>query len=105
MRPFTRSKKALKDGGDKISDDEKKAASEAVAAVKTAMSGDDREDIERKTQALEAGIDGAAAENVRAVGRRAPVAGATLAVRAVTRKKPKDDVAGCRVRRGQGKRP
>jgi len=45
--------KALKDGGDKISDDEKKAASEAVAAVKTAMSGDDREDIERKTQALE----------------------------------------------------
>jgi molecular chaperone DnaK len=45
--------KALKDAGDKVSDDEKKAASEAVAAVKTAMSGDDREDIERKTQALE----------------------------------------------------
>jgi molecular chaperone DnaK len=45
--------KALKDVGDKISDDEKKAASEAVAAVRTAMSGDDREDIESKTQALE----------------------------------------------------
>jgi molecular chaperone DnaK len=45
--------KALKDVGDKISEDEKKSASEAVAAVKTAMSGDDREDIERKTQALE----------------------------------------------------
>jgi molecular chaperone DnaK len=45
--------KALKDVGDKVSDDEKKAASEAVAAVKTAMSGDDREEIERKTQALE----------------------------------------------------
>jgi molecular chaperone DnaK len=45
--------KALKDAGDKVSEDEKKAASEAVAAVKTAMSGDDREDIERKTQALE----------------------------------------------------
>jgi len=45
--------KALKDAGDKISEDEKKAATEAVAAVKTAMSGDDREDIERKTQALE----------------------------------------------------
>jgi molecular chaperone DnaK len=45
--------KALKDVGDKISDDEKKAANEAVAAVKTAMSSDDREDIERKTQALE----------------------------------------------------
>jgi molecular chaperone DnaK len=45
--------KALADGGDKISDDEKKAATESIAAVKAAMSGDDREDIERKTQALE----------------------------------------------------
>jgi molecular chaperone DnaK len=45
--------KALKDLGDKISEDEKKAASEAVAAVKTAMAGDDRDDIERKTTALE----------------------------------------------------
>jgi molecular chaperone DnaK len=45
--------KALKDVGDKVSDDEKKAASEALAAVKTAMSGDDREAIESKTQALE----------------------------------------------------
>jgi molecular chaperone DnaK len=45
--------KALKDGGDKVSEDEKKAATEAIEAVKTAMSGDDREEIERKTQALE----------------------------------------------------
>lgn len=45
--------KALKDVGDKVSDDEKKAANEAIAAVKTAMGGDDREDIEAKTQALE----------------------------------------------------
>jgi molecular chaperone DnaK len=45
--------KALKEVGDKISDEEKTAASDAVAAVKTAMSGDDREDIETKTQALE----------------------------------------------------
>ena len=45
--------KALKDAGDKISEDEKKAATEAVAAVRTAMSGDDREEIESKTQALE----------------------------------------------------
>jgi molecular chaperone DnaK len=45
--------KALKDVGDKISDDEKKSATAAVAAVKKAMSGDDREDIESKTQALE----------------------------------------------------
>jgi molecular chaperone DnaK len=45
--------KALADGGDKVSEEEKKAAAESIAAVKTAMSGDDREDIERKTQALE----------------------------------------------------
>jgi molecular chaperone DnaK len=45
--------KALKDAGDKVSEDEKKAAVEAVAAVKTAISGDDRDDIEAKTQALE----------------------------------------------------
>jgi molecular chaperone DnaK len=45
--------KALKDVGDKISDDQKKTATDAVAAVKSAMSGDDREDIERKTTELE----------------------------------------------------
>jgi len=45
--------KALKDAGDKVSEDEKKAATEALAAVRTAMSGDDREEIEGKTQALE----------------------------------------------------
>jgi molecular chaperone DnaK len=45
--------KALKDVGDKIGDDQKKTAADAVAAVKTAMSGDDREDIERKTTELE----------------------------------------------------
>src|ERR1700722_5263860 len=45
--------KALKDVGDKISDDQKKSAADAVAAVKTAMSGDDREEIERKTTELE----------------------------------------------------
>jgi molecular chaperone DnaK len=45
--------KALKDAGDKVSDDEKKAATEAIEAVRAAMSGDDREEIERKTQALE----------------------------------------------------
>src|SRR5580693_8669412 len=40
--------KALKDVGDKVSEDEKKAATAAIAGVKTAMSGDDREDIETK---------------------------------------------------------
>jgi molecular chaperone DnaK len=45
--------KALKDVGEKASDDQKKAAGDAVAAVKTAMSGDDREEIEKKTTELE----------------------------------------------------
>jgi molecular chaperone DnaK len=45
--------KALKDVGDKVADDQKKTATDALAAVKTAMSGDDREDIERKTTELE----------------------------------------------------
>ncbi len=45
--------KAIKDNGDKIPDDQKKAATEAVSAVKTAMSGDDREEIERRTTELE----------------------------------------------------
>jgi molecular chaperone DnaK len=45
--------KALKDAGDKVSDDEKKTATEAVAALKAAMAGDDREAIDSKTQALE----------------------------------------------------
>jgi molecular chaperone DnaK len=45
--------KAIKDAGDKISEEEKKTATESIAAVKSAVSGDDREDIERKTQALE----------------------------------------------------
>ncbi len=45
--------KALADGGEKISEDEKKSAADSIAAVKAAMASDDREDIERKTQALE----------------------------------------------------
>jgi len=45
--------KAIKDLGDKLSDDEKRAATEAVASVRAAMAGDDREDIETKTAALE----------------------------------------------------
>ncbi len=60
--------KALKDVGDKISDDEKKAANDAVAAVKTAMSGDDREAIESQDPGARAGIDRADAEDVRTVG-------------------------------------
>jgi len=77
--------KALKDVGDKISEDEKKAASEAVAAVKTAMSGDDREDIERKTQALEQAST-ALLQKMYEQSAAAPAPGATPAEQAVTRK-------------------
>jgi molecular chaperone DnaK len=45
--------KALADAGSKVSDDEKKAATEAIAAVKAAMASEILDDIERKTQALE----------------------------------------------------
>src|SRR5258708_26396773 len=45
--------KALKDVGDKVSDDEKKTATEAIEAVPAGMSGDDREEIGHKTQAPE----------------------------------------------------
>jgi molecular chaperone DnaK len=45
--------KALADAGEKVSEDEKKSATDSIAAVKAAMASDDREDIERKTQALE----------------------------------------------------
>src|SRR6201993_4412442 len=43
--------KALADGGDKISEQDKKAANDAIAAVKAAMASDDKDDIEHKTQA------------------------------------------------------
>jgi molecular chaperone DnaK len=45
--------KALSDLGDKVTEEEKRSATEAIAALKTALSGDDREEIERRTQALE----------------------------------------------------
>ena len=44
--------KAIKDLGDKLSDEEKRPAQEALDAVKAAMGADDREDLERKTEAL-----------------------------------------------------
>ena len=45
--------KALADAGEKVSESEKKAATDAIAAVKAAMASDDRDDIEGKTKALE----------------------------------------------------
>ncbi len=45
--------KALADAGEKVSDQDKKSANDAIAAVKAAMASDDKDDIEHKTQALE----------------------------------------------------
>ena len=45
--------KALKEVGDNASEDEKKSANDAIAEVRTAMSGEDREEIDKKTAALE----------------------------------------------------
>ena len=45
--------KAIREAGDKLGEDEKRPANDAIAAVKTAIAGDDQEEIERKTQALE----------------------------------------------------
>ena len=85
--------KALKDAGDKISDDEKKSAADAVAAVRTAMSGDDREDIESKTQALEQGssalLQKMYEQSAAGAGGAAGDAGASGGSRTES---PKDDV-------------
>jgi molecular chaperone DnaK len=85
--------KALKDVGDKISDDQKKTAADAVASVKTAMGGDDREDIERKTTELEqasSAIMQKMYESAGNAGGGAPGAGADAG--ASGPQAPKDDV-------------
>jgi molecular chaperone DnaK len=86
--------KALKDVGDKISDDQKKSASDAVAAVRSAMSGDDREEIERKTTELEqassAIMQKMYEQSAGAAGAGASGAGADAG--AAGQQAPKDDV-------------
>jgi molecular chaperone DnaK len=44
--------KSLKDYGDKVSEDDRKAIEDAVAELKTAIEGDDAEDIKAKSNAL-----------------------------------------------------
>ncbi|UUP17633.1 molecular chaperone DnaK [Nitratireductor thuwali] len=46
------SEKSLKDYGEKVSEDDRKAIEDAIAALKTALEGDDVEDIKAKTTAL-----------------------------------------------------
>ena len=44
--------KALKDAGDKVSDDKKKEVDDKVSALKEAQNGEDTEDIKKKTEEL-----------------------------------------------------
>jgi molecular chaperone DnaK len=44
--------KSLKEYGDKVSSDDKKSIEDALASLKTALEGDDAEDIKAKTQTL-----------------------------------------------------
>jgi molecular chaperone DnaK len=81
--------KALKEVGDKVSEDEKKAATAAIAAVKAAMSGDDREEIEKKTQALE---QASTALLQKMYEQSAAGAGADAGGGAAHAEAPKDDV-------------
>ena len=57
------SEKSVKDLGDDVQDDEKQAIESAIEALKTAMEGDDKADIEAKTTAL-AEVSGKLAERV-----------------------------------------
>jgi molecular chaperone DnaK len=84
--------KALKDVGDKASEDEKKSATDAVAAVKTAMAGDDREDIEAKTQALEQASTALLQKTYEQSAAAAGGAGDAGGGHAGHTEKPKDDV-------------
>ncbi len=83
--------KALKDAGDKISEDEKKAAGDALAAVKSAMGGDDREGDRKQDPGARAGLDGAVAEKCTSSRRRPPAAqrAATVQVRGGHTQSPK----------------
>ena len=98
--------KALADLGDKVSEDEKKAATDAIAAVKAAMSSDDRDDIERKTQALEQ----ASTAILQKMYQQSAGGGGAQGGRAVPARRAAsaEEERGCArrgVRRGQGKRP
>ncbi|MEJ2566991.1 MAG: molecular chaperone DnaK [Gammaproteobacteria bacterium] len=65
--------KSIKELGDKVEADEKKKAEDAIAALREAMKGDDKAEIEAKTQALTE-ASGKIAE--RAYGQQQPGAGA-----------------------------
>src|ERR1700735_331592 len=81
--------KALKDVGEKVSEDQKKSATDEIRAVKNAMAGDDKEDIERKTQALEQASSAILQKMYEQSAGGAPGGGTDGAAHAEA---PKDDV-------------
>jgi molecular chaperone DnaK len=81
--------KALKDLGDKASEDEKKSANDAIAELRSAMSSDDREEIERKTTALE---QASSAILQKMYQQQAGAPGAGASAEHAEASQPKDDV-------------
>jgi len=84
--------KALKDVGDKVSEDQKKAVTDAVAAVKAAMGGDDREEIERKTTELEQASSAVMQKMYEQGAGASSSADGAAGASAGGAQKPKDDV-------------
>ncbi|HEY2464459.1 MAG TPA: molecular chaperone DnaK [Steroidobacteraceae bacterium] len=84
--------KALKDAGDKVSDDQKKAATDAVAALKSAMSSDDRDDIESKTTALEQASTAIVQKMYEQSAGNAGASGPGAEAGSAGQQAPKDDV-------------
>jgi molecular chaperone DnaK len=84
--------KALKDLGDKVTEDEKKAANDAIAEVRTAMSGDDREEIERKTASLEQASSAILQKMYQQQAQAAGASGAGASGEHAEAAAPKDDV-------------
>jgi len=80
--------KSIKDLGDKVDADEKAAAESAIAELKTALEGNDKDNIEAKTQALTE-IAGKIAE--KAYAEKAPQDGAAQPDEEQTAGKAADD--------------
>jgi molecular chaperone DnaK len=84
--------KALKDAGDKVSDEQKKAATDAVAALKSAMGSDDRDDIDSKTTALEQASTAIMQKMYEQTAASAGASGSGADAGSAGQQAPKDDV-------------
>ena len=71
--------KSLKDLGDKVSADDRAKAESAIADLRTALKGDDKDVIEKKTEALAQASAGIAQQAYAAAGGDAGAAGAGAA--------------------------